>query len=108
LTRRATWQAPSTSKYDGLLLLRLQFELFRQFFSAKVDFDRTRYFSDKEIQKRNIEKLKTIEIDKMKFSQLEKERERSVKAKEIAQCVAFLKFFVFISFSKKIQFGFKL
>lgn len=51
--------------------------------NIRVDFDRIRYLSDKEIQKRRIEGLKQIEVEKIKNAQLEKEREHQLKKQEI-------------------------
>jgi splicing factor, arginine/serine-rich 17 len=51
--------------------------------NIRIDFDRTRYLSDKEIQKRRIEGLKQIEVDKIKNAQLEKQREHQLKKQEI-------------------------
>ncbi len=41
--------------------------------------------SDKEIKKREIDKLKAIEVEKIKNAQLEKEKEKESKQKEIAK-----------------------
>jgi hypothetical protein len=56
----------------------------------KVDFDRTRYLSDKEIKKREIDKLKAIELEKIKVAQQEKEKEKMAKQKEIAKYLVIL------------------
>ena len=53
--------------------------------NIKVDFDRTRHLSDKELKKREIDKLKAIEIEKIRNAQMEKEKEKENKQKEIAK-----------------------
>lgn len=55
------------------------------FKNIKVDFDRTRHLSDKELKKREIDKLKAIEIEKIRNAQMEKEKEKENKQKEIAK-----------------------
>jgi len=52
--------------------------------NIRIDFDRTRYLSDKEIKKREIDKLKAIELGKIKAAQHEREKEKETKQKEIA------------------------
>lgn len=53
--------------------------------NIKVDFDRTRHLSDKEIQRRKIEGLKNIEIEKIKSAQQEREKDKEAKQREIAR-----------------------
>jgi splicing factor, arginine/serine-rich 17 len=52
--------------------------------NIRVDFDRTKHLSDKEIKRREIDKLKAIEIAKIKNAQMEKEKEKEAKQREIA------------------------
>lgn len=49
--------------------------------------------SDKEIKKREIDKLKAIEIEKIKNAQFEKEKEKEAKQKEIAKYVYIILYF---------------
>lgn len=50
-----------------------------------MDFDRTRRLSDKEIKRREIDKFKEIEIQKIRNAQMEKEKEKENKQREIAK-----------------------
>lgn len=65
-------------------------EIFCHFFRLKVDFDRTKHLSEREIQKRNIDRLKAIELEKIKNAQLEKEKDKAAKKQEIAKYFMFL------------------
>ncbi len=56
----------------------------------RVDFDKTRHLSDKEIQRRKIEGFKNIELEKIKNAQAEKERDKEAKQREIANYRAML------------------
>jgi arginine/serine-rich splicing factor 17 len=72
--------------FRGMKLLFMD-EIERAAYTAnmKVDFDRTRHLSDKEIQRRKIEGYKNVEIEKIKTAQTEKEREKETKQREIAK-----------------------
>ncbi len=74
--------------FRGMKLLFIEPDTSKpQAFTAniRVDFDRTHHLSDKEIKKREIDKLKAIEMEKIKNAQLEKEKEKEAKQKEIAK-----------------------
>ena len=49
----------------------------------QVDFDRTHHLSDKEIKRREVDKLKAIEMEKIKTAQAVKEKDKESKQKEI-------------------------
>ncbi len=72
--------------FRGMKLLFVD-DIERVAFTAniKVDFDRTKHLSDKEIQRRKIEGYKNVEIEKIKNAMTEKEREKELKQREIAK-----------------------
>ena len=53
------------------------------YFGLQVDFDRTHHLSDKEIKRREVDKLKAIEMEKIKTAQAVKEKDKESKQKEI-------------------------
>ena len=55
--------------------------------NVKVEFDKTKHLSDKEIQRRKIEGFKNIEIEKIKSAQQEKDKDKEAKQREIAKWV---------------------
>ena len=65
--------------------LNMEIVLLFFIFFNKVDFDRTKHLSEREIQKRSIDRLKAIELEKIKNAQLEKEKDKATKKNEIAK-----------------------
>lgn len=69
--------------FRGMKILRCFNESEAFTASVRVDFDRTRHLSDKEMKKREIDKLKAIELEKIKTAQQEKEKDKEAKLREI-------------------------